>query len=102
MKEKQEVLRGKVVGVKGAQGIVLEVPPLGGGREEQPPTREIRFTDKTIVMYQGAGPGGAKPTEGYFAQVWLEEGAKDAADRVMMGATVAGRRWRQGTHGGKL
>ena len=90
--EKREIAWGRVAGVKDGQGITLEVAGARSRRDEEPAKREIRFTDKTIIVYQGVGLDGAKPTEGYFAQVWLENGSKDAADKVMMGAPGAGRR----------
>jgi hypothetical protein len=51
---------------------------------------DVKLTDKTEVVYQNVGPGGAKPSEGYFAQVTLEEGSEDTAMHVLF--TIPGGR----------
>jgi hypothetical protein len=52
---------------------------------------DAKITPDTRVVYQGVGRGGARPMEGYFAQVWLEEGSQDVAATVVLGA-ARGRR----------
>jgi hypothetical protein len=60
--------------------ITVEMPPTARG--EEPKRREIKLGDKARVVYNNVGPDGAKPTEGYFAQVLLEPGSADSAARV--------------------
>ncbi|HYT93105.1 MAG TPA: RNA polymerase sigma factor [Gemmataceae bacterium] len=75
-------IAGKVVAVaKDGKLITLEIPPTARGEET---TRaDFKITDKTTVTYMGVGPNGAKPTEGYFAQVRVEPSAKDVAVDVI-------------------
>ncbi len=90
-KERYKTLVGKVVGVaKDGRGVTLELRPQARG--EEAPRTEVKFTDKTRVVYQGVAPGGAQPTEGYFAQVELQDGSNDTAAAVLLGAPGAGRR----------
>jgi RNA polymerase sigma factor (sigma-70 family) len=90
VKEREELVVGKVVAVApGGKGVTLEIRPQG---REEAPRKEIKFNDKTEIVFHGVGPGGAKPTEGQLAQVWLEEGSKDTAARVLFGAAVGGDR----------
>jgi RNA polymerase sigma factor (sigma-70 family) len=89
-KEREVVVSGKVVGIaKDGKGMTLETRPAGRG--EAGSTVEIKFTDKTSVVYQGVGPDGAKLTDGYYAQVWLEEGSKDTAYQALLSPS-GGRR----------
>jgi RNA polymerase sigma factor (sigma-70 family) len=79
------VLHGKVVGVdKGDKGINLELPPVERGGEGK--QISIQITDKTQVLFNGVGPDGARLTEGYRAQVWLQEGSTTTAARVVLSA----------------
>jgi hypothetical protein len=87
-KERYTTLYGKVVGVAAdGRGVTLETRPTG---REEPPKHEVKFTDKTRVVYQGVGPDGAKLTAGHFAQVELEDGSSDTARQVLF--TVPGGR----------
>jgi hypothetical protein len=43
----------------------------------------IRLPEKARVIYHNVGLGGARPTKGYGARVWLAEGSKDAAAVVV-------------------
>jgi RNA polymerase sigma factor (sigma-70 family) len=52
------------------------------GRDDVPPSIDIRLSDKTKTSFTNVEKGGAKPTEGYFAEVWYADGVKDAAARV--------------------
>lgn len=89
--ERQTILRGRVVAIaKGGKGITLEMPPTERGAEAK--RVDILLTDKTAVAYEGVGAGGARLTEGYFAQVWLMDGSTDTADQVLLGAEGRGRR----------
>jgi RNA polymerase sigma factor (sigma-70 family) len=84
-------LAGKVTQV-GAHGksITVEVPPPARGEEAK--SVVVNLADSTQVTYAGIGPGGARPAEGYFAQVWLADGSKDVAARVEFRGTLSFRR----------
>lgn len=76
-----EMVVGRVVApAPRGQGVILEVPARG----QSVVKKEIRFNEKTVVVYNNVRPGGATPTEGYSAQVWLAAGSTDTADRVFM------------------
>jgi RNA polymerase sigma factor (sigma-70 family) len=82
---------GKVVAVsKGGDAITLEQPPAARG--EEPKKVEVKLGDKTAAVYYNVGPDGTKPAEGMTARVWLEDGSKDAAARVVLAGTVK-ERW---------
>jgi RNA polymerase sigma factor (sigma-70 family) len=49
---------------------------------EQPRTKEIKLSGKTELAYFGIGPDGARPTKGYQAKIWLEQGSADTAARI--------------------
>jgi hypothetical protein len=55
--------------------------PVGRG----PPQTEqvITIGDKTPVIYNRVQLDGTKPTEGYLAQIWFEEGSKKTAIKVV-------------------
>jgi len=77
----REFVRIRAVARDG-QGIILELSSRGEGPSKQ----EIRFTDKTLVVYNHVPPSGAKLTERYFARVRLEAGSDLNADKVLIGA----------------
>ena len=79
--ERWATLRGKVVGVSGdGATVTLEQPPaVRGGNPRQV---KVKLTGRTRISYSSIGPGGAKPTAGYAAQVWLIDGSRDTAARV--------------------
>ena len=84
---------GKVVGVaKDGKSFTLETAARGRG--EEPKSIESKITDKTRIAYLGVGPNGAKPSDGYMAQVQLEEGSKDTAEQIMFGKLGTGGRGR--------
>src|SRR5262249_41377210 len=84
VKERGTTVEGKVVAVsKDGKTVTLEQRPTARG--EDAPKIDVKITDKTRVAYNGVGPDGARPTEGYYAQVRLEEGSKDKAAQVMFG-----------------
>ena len=61
-------------------------------RGEEPGKAVIKIGDKATATYNGVGTGGAKLTEGYIAQVWLQEGSKDTANALVFnGPESAGR-----------
>jgi RNA polymerase sigma factor (sigma-70 family) len=70
------LIAGRVVAVgKDGKSFVLEVPSQERGeRGAEPKKVDVKIADKTVVTYAGVGPDGAKPTEGYAAQVRLENG----------------------------
>jgi RNA polymerase sigma factor (sigma-70 family) len=91
VKEKWAPVGGKVVGVsKDGKTITLERRPQARG--EEPGRLDVKLTDKTRIAYTNVGPGEAKPTEGYFAQVRLVEGSKDTAAGVLFGKPGGERR----------
>src|SRR5262245_26522358 len=63
--------------------ITVELPPKVKG--EDPPTVEIKLTDKTKVAYFGVDSAGEIPTSGYTILVWLADGSQDTAASVKMG-----------------
>src|SRR5262249_30895859 len=83
---RQTLVMGKVVAVSG-DGKVLTLEMTATGRDRVAETRklDIHLTDKTQSIYNGVGKDGAKPTVGYQAQVWLEEGSENTAARVQLG-----------------
>jgi hypothetical protein len=72
---------GAVTGViNDGKTITIRIAPRG--RDAGDTSRDIRLTEKTHVLYANVGKGAAKPTDGYRAEVWLKDGAKDIAARV--------------------
>ena len=59
----------------------LEVPARVRG--EGPMKLDVKLTGTAEITYHGVGPDGAKPTEGYHARVWLQEGSTDTATKVI-------------------
>jgi RNA polymerase sigma factor (sigma-70 family) len=87
--EKRPDTLGKVTRIDG-KAVVLETPPAERGGE---PTRTtITLDDKTTVLFHNVGPDGAKIVEGQQAQVWLADGSKDKAAKVVFAGTVP-ERW---------
>ncbi|MCI0705287.1 MAG: RNA polymerase sigma factor, partial [Planctomycetia bacterium] len=84
-------LVGKVVDVaKDGKSFTLEVPPtMRGGVATKV---VVKIGEKTSVTYNGVVPNGAKPTEGYSAQVRLEDGSKELAAEVLFLGTETGAR----------
>jgi RNA polymerase sigma factor (sigma-70 family) len=64
------------------KGLTVEVPP----HKKRQPAKKVAFriTERTRILFRNVGPGGAEPTAGYRARVWLQEGSKDAADVVIL------------------
>jgi RNA polymerase sigma factor (sigma-70 family) len=90
VRERWSLVAGQVVGVaKDGKGFTVELP--GQGREA-PKRVDIKITDKTRVAYEGVGPDGAKPTEGYAAQVRLVDESKDTAALILFATRGGGRR----------
>jgi hypothetical protein len=90
--EKAPPVAGRVVGVsKDGKTITLEQPAQVRG--EEPKKVEVKIGAKTIVLFNGVGPDGAKPTAGHTARAWLDNNAKEAANVVFHGlADARGRR----------
>ncbi len=75
-------------------GVTGKLIAIGRGRQKlhrgdqprrsraEPQKADVKLTDKIEVAYWDVGPDGAKLTEGYYVQVWLADGSKDAADKV--------------------
>jgi len=73
IKERGTQVAGKVLSVaKGGETITLEQPAQGRG--EEPKKIDVKITPKTRIAFYGVGPDGAQPTEGYIAQVRMEDG----------------------------
>ncbi len=91
-KDRNNVLRSKVTSVsKDGKSFTVEVPPTERGGEAR--TVTVKITAETRVAYMGVGLNGAQLTEGYAAEVWLEEGSMtDAVQVLLRPATVDGRR----------
>jgi RNA polymerase sigma factor (sigma-70 family) len=81
-------LAGAVVGVaKDGKTLTFQVTPRG--RDDLGKTVDVRLSDKAQVTYSNIGKGGARPTEGYHAEVWFKEDAKDTvAKAVFNGSAV--------------
>jgi RNA polymerase sigma factor (sigma-70 family) len=80
-------LSGMVAGVsKDGKTLSFKLAPQGRGEPQA--DVEVQMTDKTTVIYSNIGKGGAKPTEGYRAEVWLIEGSKSTASKVLFGGGV--------------
>jgi hypothetical protein len=76
-------LDAKIVAVSAdSNKITVEEPSRHRG-EAGTLTRDILVDDKTQQVYFQVGPNGAKPTVGYTAAVYLVQGSKNAAARVM-------------------
>jgi hypothetical protein len=87
---------GKVTSVSpDGKRLTLEFPP----RRDQGPTQtELKLTDETKFSYAYVAKDAAKPTVGYQADVWLEQGSTDTAAKVHLvdatrqeGALVSGK-----------
>jgi len=74
--DKSTEIVGKVVAVgKDGKSFVLEVQSQERGeRGAEPKKVDVKIGDKTVVVYHGVGPDGARPTDGYGAQVRLDNG----------------------------
>jgi RNA polymerase sigma factor (sigma-70 family) len=86
---------GRIVAVaKDGKTITLETQPAGGGRDT-PPTpakkQDVKIGADTKIVYSNVGLGGAKMTEGYGAQVWIADGAKDVARQIHLAGKQADR-----------
>jgi RNA polymerase sigma factor (sigma-70 family) len=72
---------GKIAAIaKDARSITVEVAPAERGDAVK--TIEVKLTASTKLRFSSVGLGGAKLTEGYLAQVWTVDGAKDTADHI--------------------
>ncbi len=90
VRERGTMIGGKVASVaKDGKSITLEARPEARG--EEPKKIEIKLTDKTKVAYFGVGPDEAKLAEGLFAQVRVEDDAKDTAVQVQFNKAGAER-----------
>jgi ferric-dicitrate binding protein FerR (iron transport regulator) len=72
---------GTVVAVSSdGKTLTLEGPPVK--KKGEPVRRDFKLGEKTQVVYPGLPGDMHKPTAGYQAFVWLEEGSNDGAARV--------------------
>jgi hypothetical protein len=66
-------LAGKIVEIaRDGKGFTIETPS-GRPRVDEPKRTELKFNDKTVLVYSNVGKGGAKLTEGLEVQVVLED-----------------------------
>jgi hypothetical protein len=70
--------------------LTIEQPAARPGGE--PKKVVLKLGAKSSFVYDNVGPGGAKPTEGQQAGVWLEGGSKDTAAQVSLSGVVP-ERW---------
>jgi RNA polymerase sigma factor (sigma-70 family) len=71
---------GRVVAVSADEQILtLETD---AGKDGSRTKAEIRIAGTTRECYYGVAADGARPTVGYLAQVWLDEGSENVAARV--------------------
>jgi RNA polymerase sigma factor (sigma-70 family) len=64
------------------QRLAVEVVPPKAERWKEPQRIDIKLDAKTETVYAGVGTGGARPVEGYRAQVWLKRGSGNQAARL--------------------
>jgi hypothetical protein len=79
-------LTGKVTAIaKDDKGVTIEtLPARGRGDDRLPPmTVDIKFNDRTVVLFSNVAKGAAKLTEGYLAEVMLEDGPKGTTAAVI-------------------
>jgi RNA polymerase sigma factor (sigma-70 family) len=87
MPKKKKSLAGKVVAVSAeGKSLTLELPPKKKGKEGQ--RVEVKITGETKVVYNGVGPGRAKLTEGYRAQVVLRPASTDTAESIVLATGI--------------
>jgi RNA polymerase sigma factor (sigma-70 family) len=80
--EKATEIVGRVAEVgEGGKSFTLEVVARRRD-DDKAKTVEVKIGDRTKVVYQGIGLGGAAPTKGYRAVV-RREGSKDVAEQVI-------------------
>jgi RNA polymerase sigma factor (sigma-70 family) len=81
-KSKQGGLAGEVSAVANdGKSFTIHLPPDKKGEEGK--DVEVKLAADTRVMFNNVGPGGARITKGYRANVSLEEDAKDTATFVV-------------------
>ncbi len=85
--EPAPALAGTVVAVA-ADGKALTLQLKGPKRGGEGKQVEIKLGRATQVVFSGVGPDGARLSKGLVAQVWLAEGAKDTAARVVAGGSA--------------
>jgi RNA polymerase sigma factor (sigma-70 family) len=84
VKDRWARVDGKVIAVsKDGKTITLEQPLRRDGRRAEVAKKiDIKIADNARVVYYGIGPDGARPSEGYLAQVRLVDEPKDTADQI--------------------
>jgi hypothetical protein len=88
--ERWTTVSGKVVGVS-ADGTTITLEHPSNARGEEPKRIEIKITVQTRLSFSNVGPDGAKPTEGYTAQIRLLDGSKDTATQATFTKGAVGR-----------
>lgn len=88
-KQRHTILRGLISGVaKDGKSFTIESPPTERGGEAK--KVNIAITENTRVVFMGVGLNGARPTDGYRAEVTLEEGSTTDAHQVVLGGAIGG------------
>jgi RNA polymerase sigma factor (sigma-70 family) len=83
------VVRGKVVEVaKDGKSFTVETPAAD---RVAPVKHTVKIGDKTTVIYNGVGPDGATPTQGYQASVSFPDPPGETATAVTFNGFAAGR-----------
>lgn len=90
-RQRHTSVRGTISGIaKDGKSFTLETPATERGGEAK--KISITITEHTRVVYMGVGVGGARPTDGYHAEVTLEDGSTSNAHQVIFGASTGGTR----------
>jgi hypothetical protein len=64
----------------------------GQRRDREVPKVEVKIAEKTLVVFGNVGLDGARPTEGFVADVWFEEGSQDTARKIGYRGNAAAER----------
>jgi RNA polymerase sigma factor (sigma-70 family) len=78
--------------VLATDGKTITVETRSGGRGEEPTKETVKIGDKTTIVYHDVGPDGTKIAEKLQVRIWLANGSKDTADRVLV-TGVPPERW---------
>jgi len=78
-----------VAAAKDGKSLMVATAPQARG--DEPTKTEIKLGDKTALVFMNVGPDGAKLAEGQEAHIWLENGSKDTAARVIVRAATPER-----------
>jgi len=80
---RQADVAGKVTHIS-ADGSRFSIETAGVGKGSDAVTNDVRLTPASSVFFSAVTTGGAKLQEGYEAQVWLDENARENAAIVRL------------------